>query len=230
MGDRAADPAAIPDFSVIDDAPEAHITQRDHILVQAHYQLISDNLLDLSHAIYLHDGILSNEDNAAASVEVVEKDGAVTVSRFAPNARIPGLHKSYWVHATETADKFSSIRWTAPSTLLLKQGICKTGEAMDSGTGYYGVHLLTPVTERSTAYYFTAIRFNVQTPPSADDALNEKLAVTRRFAFAEQDAPVIEAQQRAIDASAQPPVPALLSIDAGPVRCKRILDRLIAAD
>jgi vanillate O-demethylase monooxygenase subunit len=91
--------------------------------------------------------------------------------------------------------------------------------------------LLTPETARTTRYHFTAVRWNVLTE---GDALNrqirEKVSVTRRFAFADQDAPVIEAQQAAIDQANESLDPLLLSIDVGPVRYKRILERLIAQE
>ena len=49
MGDEAADPARVPDFSVLDNVPERHATKRDRITIRANYELIIDNLLDLSH-------------------------------------------------------------------------------------------------------------------------------------------------------------------------------------
>jgi vanillate O-demethylase monooxygenase subunit len=52
----------------------------------------------------------------------------------------------------------------------------------------------------------------------------------RRFAFAEQDAPVIEAQQQAIERATQPLDPLILSIDVGPVRYKRVLDKMLQAE
>jgi vanillate O-demethylase monooxygenase subunit len=91
--------------------------------------------------------------------------------------------------------------------------------------------LLTPETDRTTIYHFTAVRWNVLTQDAALNAeIKETLTRTRRFAFEEQDAPMIEDQQRLIDASPVPLRPALLAIDVGPVRYKRILDRLIDAE
>jgi len=91
--------------------------------------------------------------------------------------------------------------------------------------------MLTPETDRTTHYFFTAVRFNVLT---ADDALNaqiqEKISTTRRFAFEEQDAPVIEAQQVITDAAETSVDPVILAIDVGPVRYKKILERLIRAE
>jgi vanillate O-demethylase monooxygenase subunit len=91
--------------------------------------------------------------------------------------------------------------------------------------------MLTPETDRTTHYFFTAVRFNVMT---ADDALNaqirDRIAKMRRFAFEEQDAPVIEAQQQLIEAAVTPVDPVILAIDVGPVRYKQILAKLIEAE
>ena len=58
MGDRAPDASKVPDFGVLDNVPELHTTKRDKMTIRANYELIIDNLLDLSHTCYLHDGIL----------------------------------------------------------------------------------------------------------------------------------------------------------------------------
>lgn len=228
MGNRAPDESRIPDFSILDTALKAHMTRPDHIVVRAHYQLLVDNLLDLSHAMYLHDGILATADSANAEIKLEQTDDSVTIGRYACGVPIVGLMRAYWPH--EVGDRFSEIRWTPPCSLLLYQGVCRAGQNAAEGSGYYGVHLLTPETESTTAYHFTAVRFGVQTAPEDDDAINRRIAETRRFAFAEQDAPMIEAQQCNINASSRALTPALLSIDAGLVRCKRVLERLLQDD
>ena len=65
MGEQPPDLAKVPDFSVLDNVPEMHATKRDRITIRANYELIIDNLLDLSHTSYLHDGILGNSDTTA---------------------------------------------------------------------------------------------------------------------------------------------------------------------
>lgn len=230
MGDREPDPSQIPDYSVIDKADPAHATKRDRIIVKAHVQLVADNLLDLSHGIYLHDGLLANEDSANSEITAVEEGNCVIVHRSAKGVQLVGLHREYWPHDTYTVDKFSSIRWTAPSYLLLTQGACLPGDTRDNAVGYYGIHLLTPETERTTHYHFMAVRFNVQTDPGANDELSAKIAKNRRYAFAEQDAPIIEAQQRVLDSKGGKLNPTLMIVDLGPARCKRILERLLEQD
>ena len=231
MGDQPADPSKVPDFSVMDNVPELHTTKRDRITIKANYELIIDNLLDLSHTSFLHDGILGNADTVESDITVEQDGNDVIVGRLARDAAPPGMNKLMWPQAPARVDKYTSIRWMAPSTLRLLTGICAPGASAESGTGYHAVHLLTPETDRTTHYFFTAIRYNVQT---TDDQLNrdiqDKIAKMRRFAFEEQDAPVIEAQQRAIDDSHSAVDPMILAIDVGPVRYKQVLQRLIGAE
>lgn len=231
MGAREPDYSKVPDFSVLDNVPEMHTTKRDKMTIKANYELIIDNLLDLSHTSFLHEGILGNADTVESDI-TVELDGDdVVVGRHAGNATPPGLFATQWPTAPARVDKFTRMRWMAPSTMRLVTGICNPGADPATGTGYHAIHMLTPETDRTTHYFFTAVRFNVKT---TDDALNrqiqDKISTTRRFAFEEQDAPVIEAQQAIIDAATTPVDPVVLAIDVGPVRYKRILQKMIEAE
>ena len=231
MGDAAADPAKVPDFGVLDNVPGLYTTKRDSITIKANYQLIIDNLLDLSHTSYLHEGILGNQDTVESEITVEEDGDDIVIGRHATNSTPPGMFAQFWPGHPDRVDKFTRMRWMAPSTLRLVTGICKMGASPDSGTGYHAIHMLTPQNERSTLYHFTAVRFGVMT---TDDKLNRelqhKIAQMRRFAFAEQDAPVIEAQQRVIENANRPLDPLILAVDVGPVHYKRILGKMLAAE
>ena len=231
MGDQPADPAKVPDFSVLDNVPQMHATKRDRITISANYELIIDNLLDLSHTSYLHEGTLGNQDTVSSDIAIEQDGDDVIVSRHARSATPPGLFAILMPAHPPRVDKFTRMRWMPPSNLRLVTGICLPDAAPESGTGYHAIHMLTPETDRTTHYFFTAVRFNVLT---ADDALNaqiqERIATARRFAFEQEDAPVIEAQQRIIDAADAPLDPIILAIDVGPVRYKQILRKLILAE
>src|SRR5215813_3829160 len=231
MGEQPADAAKVPDFSVLDNVPQLHSTKRDRITIRANYELIIDNLLDLSHTSYLHEGILGNQETVESEIAVEQEGDDVVVSRHAQNTTAPGLFAILMPSNAGRVDKFTRMRWMPPSNLRLVTGICLPKAAPESGTGYHAIHMLTPETDRTTHYFFTAVRFNVLT---ADDALNaqiqEKISTTRRFAFEEQDAPVIEAQQEIIDAAETAVDPVILAIDVGPVRYKKILEKLIRAE
>jgi len=231
MGEAPADPGKVPDFGVLDNVPELHTTKRDSIVIRANYQLVIDNLLDLSHTSYLHEGILGNADTVESEITVEQDGDDVVVGRHATNSTPPGMFAQFWPDHPPRVDKFTKMRWMAPSTLRLLTGICKMGATPDSGTGYHAIHLLTPENERSTHYFFTAVRFGVTT---TDDKLNrdlqKKVAEMRRFAFEEQDAPVIEAQQLIIEGANRQLDPVILAIDVGPVRYKRVLSKMREAE
>jgi phenylpropionate dioxygenase-like ring-hydroxylating dioxygenase large terminal subunit len=228
MGVDAPDPTLIPDYSCLDSAAPLHVTERDYLRMEANYELITDNLLDLSHTSYLHEGILGTPEMVDAELTVEEQGDSITVSRGSSDTPIPGLFKSLLPHAPERVDKWNAMRWSAPSCLLIHTGVCEPGRERSSGTGFWGVHILTPETRRSTHYHFAAVRWNVLT--EGDDRnrrIRDELSRTRRFAFSEQDRPIIEAQQRRIDAAKSPLRPVLLSIDAGSARYRRVLGRLL---
>jgi vanillate O-demethylase monooxygenase subunit len=231
MGGAPADAGKVPDFRVLDNVPELHTTKRDSITIRANYHLIIDNLLDLSHTSYLHEGILGNADTVESEITVEQEGDDIVVGRRASDASPPGMFAQFWPNHPPRVEKFTRMRWMAPATLRLLTGICKVGADPESGTGYHAVHMLTPEHERSTLYHFTAVRFGVMT---TDETLNrelqDKIARMRRFAFAEQDAPVIEAQQEAIERAGQPLDPLTLAIDVGPVRYKRVLDKMLQAE
>jgi phenylpropionate dioxygenase-like ring-hydroxylating dioxygenase large terminal subunit len=201
------------------------------MVIRANYELVVDNLLDLSHTCYLHEGILGNADTVESDITIEQEGDDIIAGRHATNCSPPGMWAMLWPGHPSRVDKFSRIRWMAPSTLKLFVGVCEMGAPYESGTGYHAIHLLTPETERSTHYFFTAVRFGVKTTDETRNReIQDKIAKMRRFAFEEQDAPVIEAQQRILDRAPQAIEPINLSIDVGPVRYKRVLERMLAAE
>jgi phenylpropionate dioxygenase-like ring-hydroxylating dioxygenase large terminal subunit len=177
MGEQPPDLAKVPDFSVLDNVPATHATKRDRITIRANYELIIDNLLDLSHTSYLHDGILGNADTVESEITVEQDGDDVVVGRYARNATAPGLFAILMPSVPERVDKFTRMRWMAPSNLRLLTAICAPGAVSESGTGYHAIHMLTPESDKTTHYFFTAVRFNVLT---ADDRLNAQLRTRYR--------------------------------------------------
>ncbi|MGE0629238.1 MAG: Rieske 2Fe-2S domain-containing protein [Hyphomicrobiaceae bacterium] len=232
MGDAAkANPDLVPDFRILDDAPEIMTTKLDKMMIEANYQLLVDNLLDLSHTSYLHEGILGNADTVESDITVEQDGDDVVVSRYATDAAPPGMFAQFWPGHPPRVDKFTRMRWMAPSTLNLISGICEMGAEHMSGTGYHAIHMTTPETERTTHYFFTAVRFGHKTnDETLDRELQVKIAKMRRFAFEEQDAPVIAAQQLLIEKANVPLDPVVLAIDVGPVRYKRVLQKMLDAE
>src|SRR3979490_1772251 len=114
MGEEPADPAKERDFSVLDNVPEMHTTKRDRITIRANYELIIDNLLDLSPGSFLHEGILGNSETAEAGVTGDIEGADVVVARPSGNAPPPGLFAIFMPSKPERVEKFTRMRWMAP--------------------------------------------------------------------------------------------------------------------
>lgn len=233
MGDKPADPALIPDFSVLDEDSPLPVSKRDWITMPSNYQLITDNLMDLSHVSFLHDGILGNEETVDAQIGMEQNGDTLAVTRFMPNVRVPGLFDLLFRRDGKPVDLWFKMRWDAPGCMLNDAGAMPVGGTKDQGTGIFGAHLLTPETETTTHYHFAAARQNpIPFPPDVADDVQRKLGELRRFAFEEQDEPMIHMQQRALlrTGGLDSRKPVLLSIDVGPVRCRRVLESRIASE
>ncbi len=230
MGDKPADAGVLPDFSVLDTTPPSHITPNDYLVLNANYQLIIDNLMDTSHTSYLHEGILGNSDTVESEVEVNMDGRDMIVSRISTNAEPPGMFKQQWPGCPGRIDNFTHMRYMPPTNMKLMAGICEVGQPNETGVGYWGLHILTPETHASTHYFFTAARYGVRTSETENQELRLRIGKTRRFAFAEQDGPIIEAQHKVIAAAPKPLDPVILSVDPGAVRFKMILQKMMAAE
>lgn len=231
MGERAADPGLIPDFAKLDDTSKGPaVTRRDHMVMDVPYDLIVDNLLDCSHTSFLHDGILGNEPMIAAPTTIEQAGNTINVKRFARNVPPPGMFDMLFRQDGAPVDCWTDFRWDAPSCLLLDVGVTPPGRPREEGTGYFGTHILTPETATTTHYHFAATRWNIR-PDSEDEATREKISDLRRFAFEEQDEPMIRAQHRNIRMSDPADLkPVMLETDLGVVRWRRIMDQLRAAE
>jgi vanillate O-demethylase monooxygenase subunit len=228
MGEAAPTPETIPDYSCFDNAEPVRVTKRDYIRMKASCELVANNLMDTSHTSYLHEGILGGGDTVVAEMKIEEDGNTVRVSRVSQDSAVPGMYRQLTPKAIERTTKWNVIRWDPPSCILINGGVGGEGGDPSQGYGYSGCHLLTPETDRTTHYHFAAVRWNLISDDVAEnERIRDWLSQMRHYAFAEQDAPVIEAQQRAMDLSPEPLRPALLTIDAGPARARRVLDRLI---
>lgn len=233
MGDQgAADPGLIPDFSILTQADPQHVSKRDYLRMDANYILITENLLDLSHASILHEGILGNADTIPAEIKVEQLGRTLHVTRFCRDVAIPGLFDLLYKRQGGRVDHWTDMRWDAPGCLLNYTGVTDVGAPRDEGGWINGCHFLTPETEYTTIYHFCAVRGNPRSfGPEIDQDTREKLSNLRRMAFEDQDGVIIAAQQRnMLDKGVNTDRPALLEVDAGPVRFTRILDEMLHAE
>ena len=214
-----ADPAMIPDFAFIDaGAPVARSSYR----MGVDYRLITDNLMDLSHAEFLHvESFGTNGSLLTHGTQSVRQDpdGAIWNKWDIADAAPPGWAVPL-LKAGERVDQWLHIRWHAPAAMALFIGIAKaaTGGRQLVVPAMANPHILTPETASSTHYFFT-------------HAPGEQEEAQARRVFLEEDEPMILAQQEAMagqdfwDAR-----PVILPSDAGAIRVRRRNMQLLRAE
>mgnify|MGYP003547424735 CR=1 FL=1 len=199
------------------------------MIIDVDYRLMADNLLDLSHANFLHDGLLGHADMNDAEIEIREDGDTLFVTRVSRNVRPPVIFDLMYRNDREPVDTWAEMRWNAPGCLRNHAGVCPPNGEREDGMIVIGSHLLTPIDERRMMYHIAAVQLGGPPPGETDAEIAERLSRLRRFAFEEQDRPMVEAQQQAYDRAggADALKPVMLSIDAGPLRARRILARMI---
>jgi vanillate O-demethylase monooxygenase subunit len=229
MGEPAqADAAQLPDFSMIEQRP-GWTRVHDQLLVRAHYQLVIDNLLDLSHVNYLHPFLGSREappPEFRAHISLEQAGHAVTAITELSSMPTNGLFQLLWERGTppKVSDMRANMRWYPPSMLYLDTGATHVGAPRADGPTIETIHWLTPETETTTHYFWVATRDRWV----GDAAISEQVRAGIDGAFRGEDEPMIEAIQRQMggrDFFEMKPV--MLSTDGPAVRARRVLMQLI---
>eukprot|EP01037_Dinobryon_pediforme_P012138 gene12138-12224_t len=214
-----ADAALIPDFAFIDQG--APVERAGHVM-EAAYQLIADNLMDLSHAEFLHvESFGTNGSLMSHGTQTVttEADGAIWNKWDIRDAPPPGW-AAPMLGEGQTVDQSLHIRWHAPASMALEIRMARSGsEGADLIVPpMANPHILTPETATTTHYFFTHL------PGEAEAAMARRV-------FLEEDEPMIRAQQDAMagqdfwDAR-----PVILPSDAAAIRVRRRMMQLLRAE
>lgn len=225
MGEPAmADLAAIPDLGFIDETPES---ARIHMYMptSANYELIVDNIMDLSHADFLHPGSLGGI-MVKSQARSREEGDRVVAEWISENCSPPPAFVAMVAPATR-ADIWTEVTWQAPALMVLGTAGKPTGVPRTRDDESYTLHNMVPETETSTHYFMCSTRRFL-----VDDAqFSAYLTGALQYAFAEEDKPMLEKQQARMGTSDLWELgPVLLSVDAAAVRVRRKLEALIAAE
>lgn len=225
MGDAdKADITALPHIPRLEEEGFTWIHGQLH--VNTNYELVVDNLLDLTHVEFLHP-ILASPGNSSRTTFRCEHEGDLVRAFYdVKDEPITGLFQILWNSPATTADLHAYMHWHYPANLYLDTGMLSP-EANDGGPKIPTVHFLTPETGDSTHYFWAAGR-NRQHE-------NQEVAGMLHFgtqnAFENEDEPMIRAvrsRMRSNDLFAHHP--ALLPMDEAGVRARRILSAKIAAE
>jgi phenylpropionate dioxygenase-like ring-hydroxylating dioxygenase large terminal subunit len=230
MGEAAqADASHIADFPYHNDAarwPNKH----DCYSIKANYMLMVDNLMDLTHLGYLHARTVGG--NPAAHVEAemktVRTPSGLKFTRWMKNSVPPPSYVKAGGFAGRI-DRCQEFEFVAPSTILQWTGATDAGAATDDPQRDFRFqfrlfHGLTPETESSCFYFWSAANGYRQNDPEATEQLYREIAPT----FLE-DKTMVEAQQARLEESGESGLVDIAS-DANRMHMRRMIERLVAEE
>lgn len=223
--------AASPDYDRLPMLPgvgeEGHRTVYLRFHAKANFQLMADNLMDNSHADFLHrDSIGSyagrrgQEDTPRVEMESRIEGEQVYFKRVIRNTMV-GRVVAKWAGTDAPLDRINISRWEPPNTVHIRLEL-KNNEA---DAVLLSAHIMTPETADTTHYFLTWTRnFNLDNESYPTD---DQVRVEQSSLILNEDIPIIEAQQRTIEAFGKPDVPA--AQDRFVVSVHRVLQEIYSA-
>jgi vanillate O-demethylase monooxygenase subunit len=231
MGDPArADERLIPDWYFLDhpDWVAAHGNDEKPLPMKCYWELNNDNLLDLSHVVYVHSNTLGGAHLEKNPIRTERFERSVRMWRWSRNVPPIPLFAKY-LNIQGDMDRWQVSDIDAPSHCVVDAGFAPAGkyapeDDRSDPLGFRALITATPETE-STSFMFYAQCRNFAT----DDAnLTRTFINDFRNVFFE-DIAVMEAQQRIT--SQRPGAPMIdINVDAPHIAMRQLVRRLAAAE
>jgi len=223
-----ADPKQIPPSLALDDP--AWRLQAGQLDYDAHYLLIDDNLLDLSHLSFAHEKTLGMDMPQWADLRprMSQLERGLRFQRWHTGHRPRGFMKKIG----ETADVWTTYDFLFPGIFLQRTAFYPAGTAEKSGQRdpegeplFYRVdeQAVTPVGPRASRYFYAV---GTRARDIDADRLERLFGVTTAAFY--EDKTIIEAQQKLIDRDPARPMLGT-SLDAGPTHFRKMVDVMVSA-
>ncbi|MDX3895570.1 aromatic ring-hydroxylating dioxygenase subunit alpha [Pusillimonas sp.] len=221
--DFAPDESLLPDFSQLTDPGRRTIKGMTH--VKGNYQHSLDNLMDLGHAMYLHQASVGTTGTMPKVEQKVVQDGkSVSDLRLYRNMMAPRFYAQHFPDPSREMDFWSDVQWFPVSLARNFVGAAYPGNARTADSvNQLGAHFLTPETHKSSHYFFANSRNY-----ALDDAAADAAWVTwQETALSKEDSSMVEAiQQYEADVERLGMRPVLLTVDAAGMRVRRLIQQM----
>ena len=230
MGDAdRADPAEIVDYPFHDDpARWPHKAEVYH--VKANYMLMVDNLMDLTHLGYVHRKTIGGNPkvHVEARMSVTRKADGLHFIRWMLDSQPPPTYVKA-AGFTGRVDRWQEFEWVAPSSILQWSGALDVGKGAQTDRDQGGFQLrifhgLTPETEDSCFYFWSAANGYRQDDPQATEQLFREIDT----AF-QEDKAIVEGQQQRLAQTGHEGLVDIAS-DSARVHMRRTVERLLAEE
>ncbi len=223
MGSGSPEMATLPDTQLLEKPGLTWVNGSLHVL--GNYQLVIDNLLDLSHVEFMHPFLGGGRETDDEPLEYrAEQEGdRVRALYDCRKVTTTPLVYALWPDAPDKTRLWAYMHWSPAANLYLDSGFASVGTTGSANAVLLPTyHLLTPETATTTHYFWWAGR-NTQLE---DENLSEQLREGFTQAFKLEDEPMIaDIQRRLGNKNLMDMQPLLLSIDNAAVRARRIVEK-----
>ena len=224
MGDALqVDEARLPDFSWMDKV--GWVGRAEYLLVDAHHALVRDNLLDLTHARFVHQKTLGTAAVTQFPIESLVSERRVRVLRDMKNIEPSPFFKTM-AGFDARVDHRQQIDFYPPSYVLINTRVSgHRSDGASEAAEFYVLNALTPKNEKSTHYFWGLVRnFSIDDPAVTE--LQQKL---NRETFFE-DVEILSQQQIMLDSAPAGWMPVSVPNDGGCVQADRMCKKLHAQE
>ncbi|NJM90750.1 MAG: aromatic ring-hydroxylating dioxygenase subunit alpha [Myxococcales bacterium] len=193
MGYKTPDESLIPDFSWLDGSDDS--TVRGSVVVKAHYELITDNVLDLTHLPFLHAGGLGSAPRNLEHelVENVNEGDTYWCKRSSKSVEAsPDFERFNPKLKGQVCDKANAVRWNAPAHVGIFPTYWYAGTKDENLTWLKIGTMMTPISENETLQFWSLTRNFAPNSEAMDAAMRRAAAV----GLESEDVEMIEAQHR----------------------------------
>jgi phenylpropionate dioxygenase-like ring-hydroxylating dioxygenase large terminal subunit len=220
MGDPAlADESLIPDWRWCDDPQWS--ARGETLPVNCHATLLRDNLLDLSHAHFVHARTLATDAVISAPIQVEESDNTVIVRRNMDGIAPSPFFRRILGGFDGKVNHHQLIRFEPPASIVIELTVWDPAN-IECRANLRVMNFLTPATDRTSLYFWSLARnMSLQ-----DDALDDWIFKANRNTFFE-DVDVIEKQQDLLERAPAPVRQLLFHVDGGVNAGRKLVARLL---
>lgn len=189
-----ADASKIPEqWNINDSAGWRPVFGYHH--VRGNYQLVLDNILDLTHVAFVHKTTLNSPQVTQVPLEVQIDDDSIRTLRITRGADCPPLFKRARPDLGEKIDRWQKSQFLLPAMLVGDMRGYPVGSEDDTrAMRYIVLNGLTPETEKSTHYFWSVVRCFALDDVSVDGVLRD--GIVQAF---DEDCEVVAVQQEMID-------------------------------
>jgi phenylpropionate dioxygenase-like ring-hydroxylating dioxygenase large terminal subunit len=209
--------------------PEWRVVKGEPVFyVKCDYQLVTDNLLDLSHLTFVHAGNIGTNAVAETAFKTHRFDDGVRMTRWIIDSPPPPMYRELG-RFTGNVDRWQIVETRLPTYTDVFAGCAVTGTGAPQGdrsrgVEFHNLNTATPETETTTHYFYAHARnFRL------DDASVDEFYRRDFRAVFYQDVVILDAQQRNMERFAGADQ-IEINVDGPALTVRRLLNARIAEE